>query len=127
MGVGGLLRLRHNNGSVGNLHIVCRLRLWIIEPLVECIGREQLSEAGTIQYRHGVVVDERNAIYAPLVGVAENNIYVAVFQLGCEILLISGAGKYIGNPAPCRCDINLLFGALEASLHGGTACEFAEA
>ncbi len=73
------------------------------------------------------MVDERNAVYAPLVGVAENNIYAAVLQLGCEILLIGGAGKDIGNSVPCRCDINLVFGALEASLHGGTACELAEA
>ena len=126
MGVGGLLRLRHNNGSIGNRHIVCRLRLRIVEALVESICRELLAEAGTVQYSHGVVVDERNAVYAPLVGVAENNIYAAVLQLGCKILLISDAGKHIGNSVPCRCDINLVFGALEASLHGGTACELAE-
>ena len=127
MGVGGLLRLRHNNGGVGNLHIVCRLCLWIVEPLVDGICRELLAESGTVQYRHGVVVYERNTVYAPLVSVAENNIYAAVFQLGGEILLIGGAGKYIGNSVSCRCDINLVFGSLEASLHGGTACEFAEA
>ena len=87
MGVGGLLRLRHYNGGVMNLHIVCRLRLWIIEPLVEGICRELFAEARTVQYRHGVVVYERNTVYAPLVGIAENNIYTAVFQLGCKIVL----------------------------------------
>ena len=80
-----LLRLRHDNGSVGKRHIVCRLL--IVETLIKGICRELFTESGAVQYRHGVVVDERNAVYAPLVGVAENNIYAAVFQLGCEIVL----------------------------------------
>ena len=79
MGVSGLLRFRHNNGSIGNRHIVCRLRLRIVETLVDGICRELFAESGTVQYRHGVVVDERNAVYTSLVGVAENNIYTAVF------------------------------------------------
>ena len=123
--VGSLLRHLYGNVGVENRHIGCRLR--VVETLVECICRELLAESGTVQYRHGVVVYERNTVYAPLVGVTEYNIYAAGFQLGCEILLIGSAGKHIGNSVPCRCDINLVFGSLEASLHGGTACEFSEA
>ena len=73
------------------------------------------------------MVYERNTVYASLVGVAENDIYAAVFQLGCKILFVRGVGKHIGNSAPCRCDINLVFGALEATFNGGAACELADA
>ena len=77
MGVGGLLWLRHNN-RVGDTHIVCRLL--IVKTLVERICRELLAEPGTVQYCHSVMVYERNALYAPLVGVAENNVDVSFFQ-----------------------------------------------
>lgn len=79
MGVGVLLRFRHNNGCVGNRHIDCRLHLRIVETLVKGVCRELLAESGTVQYRHGVVIYERNAVYTSLVGVTENNIYAAVF------------------------------------------------
>ena len=85
MCVGGLLWLRHGNGSFGCRNIVCRLL--IVETLIKGICRELFAESGAVQYRHGVVVDERNAVYAPLVGIAENNIYAAVLQLGCKIVL----------------------------------------
>lgn len=78
MGIGGLLRLLCGHGGVGNPHIVCRLL--IVETLVESVCREQLAKPGTIQYRHGVVVDERNSVYAPLVGIAEHNVDVSFFQ-----------------------------------------------
>ena len=78
MCVGGLLRLWHDNGSVGKRNIVCRLL--IVETLVECICREVLAEPGTVQYCHSVMIYERNAVYAPLVGVAENNVDVSFFQ-----------------------------------------------
>ena len=84
MCVGGLGLLCY--GCIGCLHIVCRLRLRIVETLIKGICRELFAESGAVQYRHGIVVDERNAVYAPLVGVAENNIYAAVFQPGCEII-----------------------------------------
>lgn len=87
MMVAVLLRFRHNDGSVGNWYIVCRLRPRVVETLVECVCRELFAESGTVQYRHGVVVDECNAVYAPLVGVAENNIYATAFQLGSKIVL----------------------------------------
>ena len=67
-------------------HIVCRLV--IVETLIKGICRELFAESGAVQYSHGVVVDERNAVYAPLVGVAENNIYAAIFQFGYEILFV---------------------------------------
>ena len=73
------------------------------------------------------MVDERNAVYAPLVSIAENNIYAAVFQLGCKIILIGGAGKNIDNSAPCRCHINLVLRFLETVVNRRAACKFAEA
>lgn len=117
--VGSLLRHLYGNVGVENRHIGCRLR--VVETLIEGICRELLAESGTVQHRHGVVVDERNAVYAPLVGVAENNIYAAVLQLSCEILLIGGVGKYIGNSVPCRCDINLIFRFLKTAINRRSA------
>ena len=50
-----------------------------VEPIVDGICRKLLAKSGTVQYCHSAVVDECHAVYASLVGISENHIYVPDF------------------------------------------------
>ena len=85
MGIFGCRLYRWNNNMWNNIGCIGRCICWIVEPLVDSICRKLLAQPGTIQYRHGIVVNECNTINAPFIGIAENHIYVTLFQLGDEV------------------------------------------
>ncbi|GFI14574.1 hypothetical protein IMSAGC008_02133 [Muribaculaceae bacterium] len=98
-----------------------------VEPLVDGVCRELLAQTGTVQYVHSAVVDKCHAVYASLVGIAENHIYVLGFQSGDKIRLVSGIGKHIGNLALRGCNINLILSTFKPAVNGGATCKLAEA
>nr|WP_301425629.1 hypothetical protein [Bacteroides intestinalis] len=72
------------------------------------------------------MVDKCHAVYASLVGVAENHIYVPGFQSGDKIRLVSGIGKNISYLTLRGSDINFILRFLETAVNCSTTCELAE-